>query len=189
MPSEFSTAGVDEAGRGAWAGPVVAAAVICGPLWVCPGLADSKTLSAASRERIYEVIYNECRVKVGIVDNVAIDSTNIRSATFLAMRTAVLGLTPKPTKVIVDGIDMIPDLGVRQTPIAKADTKIKAVMAASIVAKVTRDRLMEEFSEDYPEYGFETHKGYGTAAHRAALNRLGLTPIHRTTFKPMREMM
>jgi ribonuclease HII len=178
-------AGVDEAGRGPLAGPVVAAAVILDDLRPIKGLADSKTLTAARREKLYDEIRAKalcCSVAEASVAE--IDELNILQATMLAMRRAVEGLRLKPVKVLVDG-NRIPKLDMLAEAIVKGDSKVQAISAASILAKVTRDRWCAELHAQYPQYGFDQHKGYGTAQHVAALNEFGACPEHRTTFAPV----
>ena len=178
-------AGVDEAGRGPLAGPVVAAAVILDDLNPIKGLADSKTLTAARREKLYDEIRAKalcCSVAEASVAE--IDAINILQATLLAMRRAVEGLRLKPVKVLVDG-NRIPTLDVLAEAIVKGDSKVAAISAASILAKVTRDRWCAELHNKYPQYGFDQHKGYGTAQHVAALNEFGACPEHRRTFAPV----
>ncbi len=182
-------AGVDEAGRGPLAGPVVAAAVILDDLHPIKGLADSKTLSAARRE----ALYNEIRAKalccsVAQASAVEIDDINILQATMLAMRRAVEGLRLKPVKVLVDG-NRIPTLDVLAEAIVKGDSKVAAISAASILAKVTRDRWCAELHLQHPQYGFDQHKGYGTAQHVAALAEFGACPEHRKTFAPVTKVL
>jgi ribonuclease HII len=176
---------VDEAGRGPLAGPVVAAAVILDDLNPIKGLADSKTLTAARREKLYDEIRAKalcCSVAEASVAE--IDEINILQATMLAMRRAVEGLRLKPVKVLVDG-NRIPTLDVLAEAIVKGDSKVQAISAASILAKVTRDRWCAELHAKYPQYGFDQHKGYGTAQHLAALNEFGACPEHRHTFAPV----
>lgn len=178
-------AGVDEAGRGPLAGPVVAAAVILDDLNPIKGLADSKTLTAARREKLYDEIRAKalcCSVAEASVAE--IDEINILQATMLAMRRAVEGLRLKPVKVLVDG-NRIPTLDVLAEAIVKGDCKVQAISAASILAKVTRDRWCAELHDKFPQYGFDQHKGYGTAQHLAALNEFGACPEHRRTFAPV----
>lgn len=179
-------AGVDEAGRGPLAGPVVAAAVILDDLQPIAGLADSKKLTARQRERLYD----EIRAKalcfcIAEATTQEIDDINILQATMLAMRRAVEGLRLKPAMVQVDG-NRIPLLTVPAEAIVKGDAKVQAISAASILAKVHRDRLCQQLHERYPEYGFDVHKGYPTAAHVAALKRHGASPVHRRTFGPVK---
>ena len=178
-------AGVDEAGRGPLAGPVVAAAVILDDLRPIKGLADSKTLTVARREKLYDEIRAKalcCSVAEASVAE--IDELNILQATMLAMRRAVEGLRLKPVKVLVDG-NRIPTLDVLAEAIVKGDSKVQAISAASILAKVTRDRWCAELHDKFPQYGFDQHKGYGTAQHLSALNEFGACPEHRRTFAPV----
>jgi len=179
-------AGVDEAGRGPLAGPVVAAAVILDELQPIAGLADSKKLSARQRERLYDEIRAKalcCCVAEASVEE--IDEINILQATMLAMRRAVEGLRLKPALVQVDG-NRVPLLNVPAQAIIKGDAKVQAISAASILAKVHRDRLCGLLHEAYPQYGFDAHKGYPTADHVAALRRHGVTPAHRRSFGPVK---
>lgn len=175
-------AGVDEAGRGSLAGPVCAAAVILPPNLVIDGLDDSKKLSEARREALYDIICAEALCYgVALVDEQTIDRVNILQATFLAMRQAVAKLEQEPSLVLVDG-NQDPKLGLPTCTVVKGDSLSANIAAASILAKVTRDRLMVELDEKYPQYGFAAHKGYGTRAHYAALDAYGPCPIHRRTF-------
>jgi len=178
-------AGVDEAGRGPLAGPVVAAAVIMPEHPLIAGIDDSKKLSPDVRSRLYdEILQNAVSVGVGIVGHETIDQVNILNATFLAMNRAVAGLAVRPDHILVDGNRYREIEGVRIpfTTVVGGDARCYSVAAASIVAKVRRDAIMAEMDCLYPEYGFARHKGYPTAAHRAAIARLGLTPIHRRSF-------
>lgn len=180
--NEGLIAGVDEAGRGPLAGPVVAAAVILYPGAEILGINDSKKLSEKKREELYpEIMRRAMAVGVGLVSAGRIDKINILQATYEAMRKAVRQLCFSPDVLLVDAVT-IPELSVKQVPIIKGDAKSLSIGAASIVAKVTRDRLMREMALIYPEYGFEAHKGYGTAAHIAALKEYGPCPIHRRSF-------
>lgn len=182
-------AGVDEAGRGPLAGPVVAVAVILDDLNPILGLADSKKLSASKRERLYDEIRAKalcCSIAEATVEE--IDALNILQATMLAMRRAVEGLRLKPAKVLVDG-NRLPVLDVLAEAIVKGDSKVQAISAASILAKVHRDRLCQELHAQYPQYGFDAHKGYGTAAHLQALKEHGATPWHRKSFSPVSEVL
>ena len=176
-------AGVDEAGRGPLAGPVVAAAVILYPGAEILGINDSKQLSEKKREALYpEIVEKSMAVGVGIVGPGRIDEINILQATYEAMRKAVGTLCFQPDLLLVDAVT-IPGLdGIRQVPIIKGDAKSLSIGAASIVAKATRDRIMREMDGIYPEYGFAGHKGYGTAAHVEALKTYGPCPIHRRSF-------
>ena len=180
--SEGLIAGVDEAGRGPLAGPVVAAAVILHPGAEILGINDSKKLSEKKRETLYpEILDKAMALGIGIVSAARIDEINILQATYEAMRKAVEGLCFSPDLLLVDAVT-IPGLAVKQVPIIKGDAKSLSIGAASIVAKVTRDRLMRELDAIYPQYGFEGHKGYGTAAHIAALKEFGPCPVHRRSF-------
>lgn len=182
-------AGVDEAGRGPLAGPVVAAAVILDDLHPIAGLADSKKLSPAKRERLYDEIRAKalcCSVAEASVEE--IDRLNILQATMLAMRRAVEGLRLKPTKVLVDG-NRLPPLPMLAEAIVKGDSKVAAISAASILAKVTRDRWCAQYHVEFPAYGFDGHKGYGTAEHLAALRLHGPCPQHRKSFAPVAESL
>ena len=178
-------AGVDEAGRGPLAGPVVAAAVILDELQPIAGLADSKVLTAARRERLFDEIRAKalcCSIAQASVEE--IDRLNILQATMLAMRRAVQGLRLKPRLALVDG-NRLPALDIAAEAIVKGDAKVAAISAASILAKVTRDRWCAELHDQYPQYGFAGHKGYGTAEHLAALQRHGACPQHRRSFAPV----
>jgi len=185
-------AGVDEAGRGPLAGPVVAAAVVLPPRFRHPAVRDSKALTAAGRERAYAIVMREAAAcAVGSASPQEIDAADILRASLLAMRRAVEALPERPDFLYVDGPFPIPFPGAdgaiypppRQQPLVAGDSRCASVMAASIVAKVTRDRLMEEFDRLYPGYGFAAHKGYPTREHLAALAALGPCPIHRRTFR------
>ena len=178
-------AGVDEAGRGPLAGPVVAAAVILDDMRPIKGLADSKKLTARTRERLYDEIRAHalcCSIGEATVEE--IDRLNILQATLLAMQRAVAGLRLKPVKVLIDG-NRIPVLEVMAEAIVQGDAKVPAISAASILAKVHRDRWCEEIDAQYPAYGFAAHKGYGTAVHLQALREHGPTPWHRRSFSPV----
>ena len=178
-------AGVDEAGRGPLAGPVVAAAVILDDLHPIAGLADSKKLSAARREALFDEIRAKalcCSVAQASVEE--IDRLNILQATMLAMQRAVVGLRLRPSLVQVDG-NRLPLLDVRAEAIVQGDAKVAAISAASILAKVTRDRGLLALHERYPQYGFDRHKGYGTALHVAALQAHGPCEAHRRSFAPV----
>lgn len=174
--------GVDEAGRGPLAGPVVAGAVIlpkdCDILYIN----DSKKLSEKKREELYDVIRSKAvSVGFGVVSSERIDEINILQATYEAMREAIAGLEPQPDILLNDAVN-IPGIGIKQVPIIKGDARSVSIGAASIIAKVTRDRLMAEYDRIYPGYGFAVHKGYGTQAHIDALKAYGPTPIHRRSF-------
>lgn len=180
--SHKAICGIDEAGRGPLAGPVVAGAVIlpkdCDILYIN----DSKQLSAKKREELYDVIMERAvAVGVGIVSCQRIDEINILNATYEAMRQAIEKLSVKPDILLNDAV-RIPGVDIMQVPIIKGDAKSISIGAASIIAKVTRDRMMEEYARLYPQYGFEGHKGYGSAAHIEAIKTYGPCPIHRKTF-------
>ncbi|MCE1250797.1 MAG: ribonuclease HII [Comamonadaceae bacterium] len=182
-------AGVDEAGRGPLAGPVVAAAVILDDHQPIAGLDDSKKLSAARRERLYDEIRAKalcCSIAEASVEE--IDRLNILQATLLAMRRAVLGLRLKPVLVLVDG-NRLPPLEMPAEAIVKGDARVQAISAASILAKVHRDRWCAELHQRYPQYGFSGHKGYGTALHLAALREHGACPEHRRSFAPVAHVL
>jgi ribonuclease HII len=182
-------AGVDEAGRGPLAGPVVAAAVILDDLNPIAGLADSKKLTALKREKLFDEIKAKalcCSIAEASVQE--IDQLNILQATMLAMRRAVEGLRLKPTKVLVDG-NRLPVLGILAEAIVKGDSKVPAISAASILAKVHRDRWCEQLHQQYPQYGFDQHKGYGTELHLKALQTHGATPWHRRSFSPVAQVL
>lgn len=182
-------AGVDEAGRGPLMGPVVAAAVILDELNPIRGLADSKKLTALRREALYDEIRAKalcCSIAMATVDE--IDSLNILQATMLAMKRAVEGLRLKPNKVLVDG-NRLPTLVILAEAIVKGDALVPAISAASILAKVHRDRWCAAYHLEYPQYGFAGHKGYGTAAHLAALRQHGACPQHRRSFAPVAEVL
>jgi ribonuclease HII len=180
-------AGVDEAGRGPLAGPVVAAAVILSEDLSPAGVTDSKQLAPAKRDRLYEEIYiRAVSIGIGIVDAGEIDRRNILRAAVLAMAMAAANLDPVPDCLLIDGTCPVP-LNVPQRTIVKGDALSLSIGAASIVAKVTRDRLMARYDQDYPSYGFAGHKGYATRAHREAISRHGCCPIHRRSFSGVRE--
>ncbi len=182
-------AGVDEAGRGPLAGPVVAAAVILDELQPIKGLADSKVLTARRREQLFDEIRAKalcCSIAQASVEE--IEQLNILQATLLAMRRAVEGLRLKPTLVLVDG-NRLPLLTMRAEAIVKGDALVAAISAASILAKVQRDRWCADIDVQYPQYGFAKHKGYGTAQHLVALTKHGACPEHRKTFRPVAEVL
>ena len=182
-------AGIDEAGRGPLAGPVVAAAVILPTRCRLVGINDSKQLSAKDREQVYTAILAQAvGVGVGSADVAEIDQLNILEATRLAMRRAVEQLVPLPDYVLIDAV-VLPGFKVPTRPIIKGDSLSVSIAAASIIAKVTRDRLMARYHEIFPEYGFLSHKGYGTAEHLERLARHGPCAIHRRTFAPVQEVM
>lgn len=180
-------AGVDEVGRGPLAGPVVAAAVILPKACKIPGLNDSKKIPKSKHKEIYEaVLQNAIAIGIGVKDNHVIDQVNIYEATKLAMMEAIGQLEPQPQHLLIDAMKL--DLPISQTSIIKGDANSLSIAAASIVAKVTRDQMMEEFDREYPGYDFAQNAGYGTAKHLAGLDKLGVTPIHRRSFEPVKSM-
>ena len=180
-------AGVDEVGRGPLAGPVVAAAVILPENCKIPGLNDSKKIPKSKHKEIYEaVLQNAIAIGIGVKDNQVIDQVNIYEATKLAMMEAIGQLEPQPQHLLIDAMKL--DLPISQTSIIKGDANSLSIAAASIVAKVTRDQMMEEFDCEYPGYDFTQNAGYGTANHLAGLHKLGVTPIHRRSFEPVKSM-
>ena len=180
-------AGVDEVGRGPLAGPVVAAAVILPKACKIPGLNDSKKIPKSKHKEIYEaVLQNAIAIGIGVKDNQVIDQVNIYEATKLAMMEAIGQLDPQPQHLLIDAMRL--DLPIPQTSIIKGDANSLSIAAASIVAKVTRDQMMEEFDKEYPGYDFAQNAGYGTAKHLAGLDKLGVTPIHRRSFEPVKSM-
>ncbi len=181
--------GVDEVGRGPWAGPVVTAAVILDPANIPTGLNDSKKLTAARREGLFEKINASAHVAIGMASVEEIDRINILQATFLAMRRAVEALDVPPAFALIDGNKIPPALVCDARAIVKGDSRSVSIAAASIIAKVTRDRLMCDLSATYPGYAWETNMGYGTKAHQEGLARLGVTPHHRRSFKPIHKML
>lgn len=186
-------AGLDEAGRGCLAGPVVAAAVILPLDDETPqrfaGVQDSKQLTMPTRERLYDVIMQHAlAVGVGMGSVELIDERNILQATKYAMRSALAQLSPAPQALLLDAL-LLPNISLPQRSIIKGDARCLSIAAASIIAKVTRDRLMVQLHADYPVYGFDQHKGYGTAAHLEALQVHGVTTHHRRSFAPVRELL
>lgn len=181
------TCGVDEAGRGPWAGPVTAAAVILDPARPVSGLTDSKKLSEAARDRLAPLIRERALAwAVAEASPEEIDRINIREATFLAMTRAVLALARAPSEILIDGNALPKALPAPARAIIKGDLTEPAISASSILAKTHRDAQMKAFCAQHPGYGFSQHKGYGTAAHAGALARLGPSPIHRVSFAPVR---
>jgi len=180
----YRVAGCDEVGRGCLAGPVVAGAVILDPECHIPGLADSKTITAAERERLHDLIARKALAwSVAWAEPEEIDTINIHQASLQAMRRAVLAIAPLPDIVLVDAF-RIPDLDIAQRGVLHGDRRCAAIAAASIVAKVTRDRQMMNYHERDPRYGYDRHKGYATADHRAAVERYGYSSLHRRSFRP-----
>ncbi|MBY0354109.1 MAG: ribonuclease HII [Rickettsiales bacterium] len=179
--------GVDEAGRGPLAGPVVAGAVILNPLSVPAGLNDSKKLSVTQRARLYEQLQQHATCRIGIASVEEIDRLNILRASLLAMQRAVESLPQFQLlgMALIDG-NQRPNLSCPLTTIVKGDAHCLSIAAASIIAKVTRDRMMREYATQYPQYGFDQHAGYGTEKHLAAIAEHGITPIHRRSFAPIK---
>ncbi len=181
-------AGVDEVGRGPLAGPVAAAAVILPDNFFLPGLDDSKKLSEKKREEYSKTIHNEAlAIGISMISAAEIDQYNIYEATKKAMKAAIAGLNPKPDLILIDAMKL-------ETPyptesIIKGDAKSISIAAASVVAKVARDRLMKELSQNYPQYGFDQNMGYGTKEHIDAIHKYGITPCHRKSFQPIKDMM
>ncbi len=181
-------AGTDEVGRGPLAGPVVAASVILDPESIPEGLDDSKKLSAKRRKNLFVDILCGSMVSISIIPAAIIDQVNIRQATLLAMRNAISGLPVLPDIALVDGRDCPPGITCPSKSLIKGDTRSVSIAAASIVAKVTRDRMMVEAARLYPQYGFENHKGYGARTHMEAIAAHGPCPLHRMSFSPMRSV-
>jgi ribonuclease HII len=182
-----AVAGVDEAGRGPLAGPVVAAAVILPTGLILPEVNDSKQLTAEKREELFDVVHREAiAVGVGIGDHILVDRINILQATLRAMRDAVESLSLKPDYLLIDGISNIA-INIPQRTVKQGDSLSLSIAAASIIAKVTRDRMMIDYDARYPGYGFASHKGYGAASHLAAIAELGPCPIHRKSFSGVKE--
>jgi len=180
--------GIDEAGRGPWSGPVVAAAVILDVDNIPDGINDSKKLIPAQRNEIFNAIKHTSHVGIGIVGVSDIDRLNILQATFLAMRKAVANLKIAPAVALIDGTGK-PALNCEMQTLIKGDQRSVSIAAASIIAKVTRDRIMENLALQFPHYGWERNKGYGTKAHRAGLASHGVTKHHRTSFKPIQALL
>ncbi|MDD5319420.1 MAG: ribonuclease HII [Methylococcales bacterium] len=182
-------AGVDEAGRGPLAGPVLAAAVILDPVRPIDGLADSKILSEGKRNRLFTMIKeNSLSWSVGMASVEEIDELNILQATLLAMQRAVNGLAIQPAEALIDG-NRLPRLSIPAQTIVKGDSKVKAISAASILAKVERDKIMVDYHKKHPDFSFHLHKGYGTRQHINELNQFGILPVHRRTFNPVKMMI
>ena len=182
-------AGIDEAGRGPWAGPVVAAAVVLDAANLPAGIDDSKKLTRAKREHLFDHIHACARVGIGQASVDEIDELNILAATMLAMRRAVEGLPVRPELALIDGNKVPPDLPCPGRAVVKGDGISLSIAAASIIAKVSRDRLMGELDALHPGYGWAKNAGYGTAEHQAGLAHLGVTPHHRTSYAPIRRLM
>ncbi len=190
IENEFDglVAGIDEAGRGPWAGPGVAAAVILNPDCKPAGLRDSKTLSERRRRALAEALWKTARIGVGVASVEEIDRLNIGQATLLAMARAAANLPAPPAVCLGDG-NVRPTLPCPAYTVVKGDAKSFSIAAASIIAKTTRDRMMRELARDYPSYAWERNKGYGAPAHREALVRHGVTPHHRRSFAPIHNML
>jgi len=175
--------GIDEAGRGPLAGPVVVACAVMPQDSMIEGVNDSKKISEKKREKLYEeIVENAISYEVGIIDQNTIDDINILNATKLGLTTAVKSLNVKPEIILVDALTNIDTCGIPYQSIVKGDAKCYSIACASIIAKVTRDRIMRQWDEIFPQYGFEKHKGYGTAAHMQAIREYGLCPLHRHSF-------
>ncbi len=182
-------AGLDEAGRGPLAGPVVAAAVILPESLLIPGLNDSKKLTAAQRDRLYQVIVDSAvAYGIAVADERTIDEINILEASIVAMERALRSIDPAPDYLLIDGNFTLARVRLPQRPIVKGDSRSHSIAAASILAKVTRDRLMVELHDRYPQYNFKKHKGYGTAEHLAMLREHGPCDAHRRSFEPVASM-
>ena len=187
LRSERIEAGVDEVGRGCLAGPVCAAAVILPPDFSLPGLTDSKQLSLRQREAMdTEIRERALAFAIGEASPEEIDRLNILGATLLAMHRAIEALTPKPEYLLIDGNRFRTSLTIPFETLVKGDGRVASIAAASVLAKVHRDRLMEEYAKEYPGYGWERNVGYGTAEHLKGIARQGLTPLHRRSFRPCR---
>ncbi len=181
--------GIDEAGRGPLAGPVVTAAVILPPGYELTGLNDSKKLTARRREQLFEQLMADKQVykSIATASVAEIDELNILRATHLAMARAAQGLKPTPDFCLIDGL-AVPGFPLPSTNLVKGDARSLSIAAASVLAKVTRDRYMQELATEYPQYGFERHAGYGTKAHLQAIQQYGITPHHRRSFAPVAQM-
>ena len=181
--------GIDEAGRGSWAGPVVAAAVVLPKNFYLESLDDSKKLSKKNREIIFNQLKGTSKIGVGYASSNEIDQYNILQATFLAMKRAINALADLPDRALIDGNVIPPKFPCPAEAIVKGDSRVASIAAASVIAKVTRDRLMKNLAKTYPGYGWETNFGYGVKAHSDALKTIGLTPEHRRSFKPIHNIL
>jgi len=181
-------AGVDEAGRGALAGPVVAGAVVLPNEFDCPELTDSKQITAQKRNQLYKIIVHRCDYGIGIISAEEIDEIGIKSATEKAMNEAVSKLKTKPDKLLIDGRDRF-QFPIESEDIVRGDETEKSISAASVIAKVTRDNLMQDFAAQYPAFGFGSHKGYGSETHRQLLEREIYCEIHRKTYDPLKTIL
>ncbi len=182
-------AGIDEAGRGPLCGPVVAAAVILDPGNIPPGLRDSKKLTARRRAELFDIITGQCHVGIGLASVGEIDDINILQASLLAMRRAIDDLPESPALALIDGNRQPEDLPCPARAVIKGDDKVLSIAAASVMAKVTRDRIMADLAREFPGYGWEKNAGYGTREHLSALNTLGVTPHHRRSFRPVHNIL
>lgn len=184
----YLIAGADEVGRGPLAGPVVAAAVILPPGCKIPGLNDSKKIPKKKHREIFQAVKEQAlSIGIGIMDNQVIDQVNIYEATKLAMKEAISQLSPQPEHLLIDAMQL--DLPISQTSIIKGDANSLSIAAASIIAKVTRDDLMATYDQEFPGYDFAQNAGYGTAKHLEGLQKLGVTPIHRQSFEPIKSLL
>ncbi|GGE54890.1 ribonuclease HII [Actibacterium pelagium] len=181
--------GVDEVGRGPWAGPVTAAAVWLNPNDLPDGMNDSKKLTAKRREALFDAIMDKAEVSIAHASVQEIDELNILQATYLAMRRAIAGLTQSPDHALIDGNRLPADLPCSAETVVKGDARSLSIAAASIVAKVTRDRIMAELAAEHPGYGWESNAGYGTKMHQNGLREFGVTPHHRRSFKPIHNIL
>lgn len=185
---QLIVAGCDEAGRGPWAGPVSAAAVIIPPHTKLPGLNDSKVLTHQRREKLFQLIISRCDYGVGLVCNQEIDKIGLTAATNKAYALAIASLQQTPNFLLIDGRDKF-KLPIPFTSIVKGDSKVREIAAASIIAKVTRDRLMISSHQQYPQYDFHLHKGYGTKRHHQALKKHGICQLHRQSYAPIKAII
>ena len=185
--AQITVAGIDEAGRGAWAGPVVAAALVLPKGTRLPGLKDSKQLSAQQREKLFDQIIKSCEFGVGMASHLEIDEFGLTKATFLAFERALNALPRRPNALKVDGRDPF-HFDIPAEFIIRGDTKVRSISAASVLAKVTRDRWMVEAAKTHSNHSFELHKGYGTAKHQEALKTHGACDIHRKSYQPLKNL-
>ena len=181
-------AGIDEAGRGPWAGPLVAAAVILPSKCQIPGLNDSKKLTETQRHEVFEHIIRKSVYGVGIISSKSLDKHGLTYSLKMAYEKAVMSLSRQPACLLIDGIGTY-DFKIPYQTVKKGDTKVRCIAAASIIAKVTRDLMMDSYGMKYPKYGFNKHKGYGTRQHQQNLLQYGVCPIHRTSFTPVNDVM
>lgn len=182
-------AGVDEVGRGPWAGPVVAAAVVVNPLFLPKGVRDSKKLSAKQREHIATELQNQAEVGIGVATVAEIDTHNILQATYLAMQRALAALPQPVDYALIDGNRLPAGLPMPAQAVVKGDDKVLSIACASVAAKVYRDRLMAKLHQEYPHFGWDSNAGYGTKAHQLGLASQGVTPHHRTSFAPIKTLL